>query len=75
MDYPNYPVNIVSPSFIRTDMAHALLLLAINRDLSAVHVQHYPSRRIDGFGPADQLPIERGHTGEVVCLRQQFRLE
>jgi hypothetical protein len=56
-------------------VVRALLLLAINRDLSAVYVQYYPSGRIDGFGPADQLPIERGHSGEVVCLRQQFRLE
>jgi len=44
MDYPNYPVNIVSPSFIRTDTAHALLLLAVDRNLGAVHVQDYPAR-------------------------------
>ena len=44
MDYPNYPENIVSPSFIRADTAHTLLLLAVYRDLCAVHIQHYPAR-------------------------------
>jgi hypothetical protein len=34
------------------------LLLAINRDLGAVHVQHYPMRQIDGFCIADQLAFE-----------------
>ncbi len=53
----------------------APVLLAIDRDLGAVHVQHYPSGQIDGFHTGDQLPIERGWIGEVVYPRPQFRLE
>jgi hypothetical protein len=32
----------------------------------------HTTRRIDGFGPGDQLTIECGQTGEVVGLRQQL---
>ena len=53
----------------------ALLLLAINRYFGAVHVQHYPARRIDCFRPGDQLPVERGQPGKVFLLRQHFRLK
>ena len=56
MDYPNYPVNIVSPSFIRADTAHTLLLLAVDRHLGAVRVQHYPPPGIDGF-PRGSQPL------------------
>jgi hypothetical protein len=31
----------------------ASLLLAIHRDLRAVHIQHDAPRRIDSFGPGD----------------------
>jgi len=40
MDYPNYPVNIASSSFIRTDTAHAVLALAVDRNFGTVHIQH-----------------------------------
>jgi hypothetical protein len=43
-----------------------LLLLAVHRDLGAVHVQHYPMRRIDGFRFGDQVPIDRGQPGEIL---------
>ena len=44
MDFPSYPVDIVLPSYNHADTAHALLLLAIDRDFSAVHIEHYSSR-------------------------------
>ncbi len=37
-----------------------LLFLAIDRDFSTVHIEHDTPRRIESFGPADQLSIERG---------------
>ncbi len=52
-----------------------LLLLAIDRDFSTVHIEHGTPRRIDSFGPADQFSVERGQPGEVVGLRQHFGLE
>jgi hypothetical protein len=32
-------------------------------------------RRVDGFRPGGQLPIDRGQTGAVLFSGQQFRLE
>jgi len=60
---------------LEVSIVGALLLLAINPDLGAIHVEHHAPRWIDGFRPHDQLTIERRQTGEVVGLRQQFRLE
>ena len=65
MDYPNYPVNIVSPSFIRADTAHALLLSAVDRDFGAVHIQHHPVGRIDDLRLGDQIAADPRQTGCV----------
>ena len=53
MDFPSYPVDIVLPSYNHADTAHALLLLAIDRDFSTVHIEHDAPRRIDSFDPGD----------------------
>ena len=53
----------------------ALLLLAIYRNLGAVHVQHYALRRFDAFRLADQLAIDRGQPGEILFLGEQVCLE
>lgn len=34
----------------------------------------YPLRGIDGFRLGDQLSVDRGQTGKISFLRQQFRL-
>jgi len=47
----------------------ALLLLTMDPNLRAVHIEHDAPRRIESFGPGDQLTIERGQTGKVVSLR------
>jgi hypothetical protein len=35
----------------------------------------FPLRGIDGFRLGDQLSVDRGQTGEISSLRQQFHLE
>ena len=35
----------------------------------------HPLRGIDGFRLGDQLPVDRGQTGEISFLRRQFHLE
>ena len=52
--------------------AGALLLVAVDRDLGRVHVQHHALGRIEGLGPGKQLPIDCGQTGEVLVLGQQL---
>lgn len=42
----------------------ALLLLAKDRDLGQVHIQHYPLCRVDGFDLRD-LAIDRRQTGKI----------
>jgi len=46
----------------------AVFLLAIDRELGAVHVQHHPLRRIDGFRLREQFSIDRNQTGKVSFL-------
>ena len=53
----------------------ALLLRGLDRNRGAVHVQHHPPWRIDGFRLRDQLPVDPRQPGEVYLLRQHFRLE
>ncbi len=53
----------------------ALLLLAVDRDLGAVRIEHHPPAWRDGLRPGEQLPIERGQTGKVLGPRQHFGLE
>ena len=43
----------------------ALLLLAVHRNLGAIHVQHYPMRGIYGLRFGDQISIDRGQPGEI----------
>jgi hypothetical protein len=38
----------------------ALLLLAVNRNLRAVHVQHDPLWGIEGFRLADEFAVDAG---------------
>ena len=56
-------------------VVRALLLLAVDRDLGAVHVQHYALGRFESFRLGDQLAIDRGQTGKILPLSQQLRLE
>src|ERR1700674_3434232 len=53
----------------------ALLLLAVDWNLRAVHVQHTPRARINCFRPSNQFAVEPGQTGEVLRFGQHFRLE
>ena len=53
----------------------ALLLSAVDRDLGAVHVQHYPVGRIDDLRLGDQIAADQRQAGKVFLLRQQFGLE
>jgi len=53
----------------------SVLLLAVDRDLSAVHVQHHPLLRIHRFRLGNQVPADRFQTGQVLLLRQRFRFE
>ncbi len=48
----------------------AVLLLAVDRDLGRVHIQHYPLWRIDGFDFADEFAVDAGQTAEVLLLGQ-----
>jgi hypothetical protein len=53
----------------------ALLLLAVDRNLRAVRVQHDPLRGIDSFHLADEFPVNAGQPGEVLLLGKYFGLE
>src|ERR1035441_3707509 len=53
----------------------AVLLLAVNRDLGRVHVQHDPLRGIHGFCLADEFPVNAGQPGEVLLLGQHLGFE
>jgi hypothetical protein len=46
----------------------ALLLSAVDRDLGAVHVQHYPVGRIDDLRLSDQIAADPRQTGQVFWL-------
>jgi hypothetical protein len=45
------------PSGLEMSVVDALLLVAIDRDLGAVDVQHHPLAGIERFGLRDQLPV------------------
>ena len=53
----------------------ALFLLAINRNLGAVHVQNSPPRPLHVFRLAHKLAVRAGQTAQVPSLRQHFGLE
>ena len=53
----------------------ALLLLAVNRDLGRVHIQHCPLLRVDGFGLGDEFAVDAGQTAEVLLLGQHLGLK
>ena len=61
----------------------AAFLPAVDHDLGsfgfaqdrAVHVEHYPPARSDGFPLDNQLAVYPPQTGEVLRSREQFRLE
>ena len=53
----------------------ALLLMALDPNLGAVHVQHDALGRVDGFRLGDQLSIDRGQSGEILFLGKQVGLE
>ena len=65
----------VIASGLEMSVVGALLLVAVDRDLSAVDVQHHPLRRIHRFGLRDQLPVDRPQPGQVFWFGEQFRLE
>ena len=53
-------------------VVRAILLLTVNRNLSAVHVQHDPPRGIDGFRLGDEFAVDAGQTAEVILLGQHL---
>jgi len=53
----------------------AVFLLAVNRDLGRIHVQHDPLRRIEGFRPGDQFAVDARQPGEVLFRGQHVGLE
>ena len=53
----------------------AVLLLSVDRDLGAVHVQHHPLRGIDGFRLSDQSPVDCFQTSKVLVSREHFSFE
>jgi hypothetical protein len=49
-------------------------LLALHRDLDAVHVQHDPLRGIDSFRLGDEFAVEAGQAAKQLVLRLRPRI-
>ena len=53
-------------------VVRAVLLLAVHRNLGAVHVQLYPLWRTDSLGLANEFAVEAGQATEVLLLGQHL---
>ena len=53
----------------------AVLLLAVNGNLGAVHIQHHALWRIQGLYLANEFAVDAGQPTEILFLGQHFGLE
>ena len=55
----------VIASRFETPVVSARLRLAIDQDLSAIHIRHYPLRQNHSFCPGDQIPVMASRPSKV----------